>query len=297
MRRSWNRWLWCTSFVVVVGCAGAEDIADGGTTSSDALFGCTFPPCDGPPLPPPQDMAVRDPDPEPAPRLDMGRPADTGIVIPDDCDPGTRIGPCALCNLQGTPEMPDNDANCPPIDCGGNEVYERVVEGEEEVCYVTRRMPLPGNCRALGECHDDPLTFCGEPAREEVERFTPGPCISMSGCEGATPPDVEQAQPGAPCNGTGLCDVVGECTVSEDCASFPLQRNSQLCDSGTEVNGEPYCEFFVAEGRETDCNTFCLANNWRCAQAWNDADVCVRNEDQQGCGQDWEVFICRCTPL
>lgn len=286
----------CCVSLISWACAEGEDITDGGVTSTDALFGCTFPPCDGPSLPPPQDMAVPDPEPAPPPPLDMGPAPEPEPMIPDMCDPGTRIAPCALCNLDGVPEMPDTDANCPPIDCGGNEVYERVVEGEEEVCYVTRRTPLPSNCRALGQCHDDPVVFCGEPAREEVARYTPGPCISMQGCQGDVPPTVEPAAPGAPCNGSGLCDVVGECTVSEDCAAFLIQNRSELCDSGDQPTGEPYCEFYLEQGR-TDCNTFCLSHDWRCAQAWNDNGVCVRNDGQQGCGNDWDSFICRCIPL
>lgn len=283
------------SALALSACAVGETVPDGGAPSAiDALFGCTVPPCDAA-LPPLQDAGGNPPPPPPPPRDDMGRPPDA-TVIPTDCDPGTRIGLCALCNLDGVPELPENDANCPPIDCGGDEVYERVVEGEEEVCYVTRRSPLTTNCRALGECHDDPVEFCGEATREEVERFVPGACVSMMGCQGAVPPSVEQAPPGATCNGTGFCDVVGECTVSGDCASFFLQGRSQFCEEGTD-GGQPYCEFYLEPGGNTDCNSFCLANNWRCIRAWNDNGVCVRQQQESPCGQDYESHVCRCVPL
>ncbi len=288
----------CVASICAVGCAAGEDLSDSGVVSGvDALFGCTVPPCDGPPLPPPVDRGPT-PDPEPQPRLDMGPTPDPEPVNPDTCDaPGTRIDVCALCNVQGVPEMPESDVECPSIDCGGEEVYERVVEGEEEVCYVTRRTPLTGNCRALGECHDDPLTFCGEPMREEVVRYTPDPCLVVMGCQGAEPPLVEPAAPGAPCNGVGLCNVEGECTVSADCAGFILQGRSEFCEGGTEVDGSPYCEFYLEPGGDIDCNTFCLANNWRCARSWNDDGVCVRQNEESGCGQDYESHVCRCVPL
>lgn len=291
------RLICCIALCCAAGCAAGEDLSDGGVTSGvDALFGCTVPPCDGPPLPPPADRGMPDPEPEPRP-IDMGLTPDPEPVNPDTCDaPGTRIGLCALCNLQSVPEMPETDANCPAIDCGGDVVYEQVSEGEEVVCYVTRRTPLAGNCRALGECHDDPLTFCGEPMREEAARYTPGPCISMMGCQGATPPMVQPAAPGAPCNGVGLCNVEGECTVSDDCAGFLLQGRSEFCEGGEELGGAPYCEFYVEAGR-TDCNTFCLNNNWRCARAWNDNGVCVRQNNESGCGEDYDSFVCRCVPL
>lgn len=295
------RWTYIRSFCLLSaclawGCAVAEDLVDGGTTQADMQFGCLVARCDGPSLPPPVDMAAPDPEPEPMQRFDQGPPPDAGPMIPDECDPGTRIAACALCNLQGMPEMPESDASCPAIDCGGDVVYERVVEGEEEVCYVTRRTPLVGNCRALGECHDDPVTFCGEPSREEVERVIPGPCLSMVGCEGDVPPSVEEAPPGAPCNGSGVCNVVGECTVSEACGSFFLQGNSQLCGGGTEVDGAPYCEFYVEPGGETDCTTFCLSNDWRCRRAWNDDGVCVPQNQESDCGRDYGSFVCRCVP-
>jgi len=277
----------------LLACAEGENLSDAGMTSSvDALFGCTVPPCDGPLLPQPVD-ADRPPPPPPA---DAALPPVDAMMIPDNCEPGSRIGPCALCNLDGMPEMPTEDPSCPAIDCGGNAVYERVVEGEEEVCYVTRRTPMEGNCRELGACHDDPVVFCGEPTREEVQRFTPGACISMMGCEGANPPMVEEAAPGAPCNGSGLCRVDGTCTVSAECGSFLLQGNSVLCESGDE-NGQLYCQFYLEPGGETDCNTFCLNNNWRCARSWNDNGVCVPQNEEAGCGTDYESHICRCIPL
>lgn len=299
MRWSCVRWVcFVSSLWACWSCAGAEDIVDGGTTSVDALFGCTASPCDGPPLPPPQDMKVPDPGPQPTP-VDFGLPApDMRPEIPQDCSPGTRIGPCALCNLDGVPEMPENDANCPPIDCGGDELYERVVQGDGQICYVTRRTPLVGNCRALGECHDDPSTFCGEPTREEVERFVPGPCISIAGCEGEIPPMVEELAPGTPCNGVGLCDVEGNCTVDEACTAFIAQQRSELCGGGQEVDGRPYCEFHVEQGRTT-CNIFCQNNGAVCVRAWNnDGDrVCVTNVGQPlNCNDDFESFICHCIP-
>lgn len=279
------------------GCAEGEDIGDGGTTSVDALFGCTVPPCDGPRLPPPADMARPDPDPEPAP-FDVGPPPDRGTPIPEDCAPGTRIGPCALCNLDGVPEMPENDANCAPIDCGGDEVYERVIQGDEQVCYVTRRTPLASICRALGECHDDPAVYCGEPTREEVDRFTPGPCISIAGCEGDLPPMVEELSPGTPCNGAGLCNVDGVCTVDEACTRFFTQQRSQLCTGGREPDGQPYCEFHVEQGRTT-CNQFCQSNNALCVRAWNNVDnqICaVDTGEPINCNNDLESYICHCVP-
>lgn len=271
-------------------CAEGESVADAGPKAADADLPCFPPLCDGA-LPPLADRGPPDPiDPDAGVPLDMDAP---DMLDPDaPCNPGTRLGPCALCNLDGVPEIPEDDPLCPTVTCGDPESYARVTEGAEEVCYHTlREPPAASRCRALGECHDA-TTYCGAETVEEVARITPSPCNAMQGCQGTTPPAVDDSRIGAPCNGFGLCNVEGECTAPAVCATVRISGASQYCDaSGTP--GNTWCQFYLDQGRTT-CSRFCNDNGLLCVAAWNDANGGCATAEVADCGQNLAQFICRC---
>lgn len=245
----------------------------------------------------------------PAPTYDFGLPPrryDQGPQDPPDppgptpidpdmeCDPGSRVGPCALCGINGRPEMPVNDPMCMTLMCPDAESYARIIEEEEVVCRVTRRVPPGGNCADLGVCHTDVDAYCGEPMEEEVARLVPTPCNYIEGCTGATPPTVVDSDAGAPCNTYGVCNIDGDCTAPELCAELRIAGSSEFCNAGEQF-GEAYCEFFVNQGR-TSCNDFCMVAGMRCQNAWQDNGPCVRNQ-AVGCAEPYAEFVCRCSPL
>lgn len=274
-----------------LGCAEGESFADAGPE-----VGLPFcePRCDGAPPPPPLMLEMAPP---PPPPQDMGAPPPPDMMVIDpngECDPGTRIGPCALCDIDGTPVVPDEDPTCPDITCPEGEIYTRETEGEEDVCYVTRREAPGGDCIMLGQCHTDASTYCGEPATEEVARVAVSACSAMAGCSGVTPPEVEGNTIGQDCNTYGICNVEGECTAPPECADAQLFNRSAYCQANTEP-GQIWCQFHVEQGGPTTCNQFCASFDTICLQAWNNAgdQICVIGNNGN-CGESWDSFICRC---
>jgi hypothetical protein len=278
--------------LALTACAEGESVADAGPKSMDDGFGCLRAFCDAAPPPPIADFGAPDPEPEPEPPApDVGLDMAPDMLDPNaPCTPGTRIGPCALCNLDAVPEMPEDDATCPTLTCGDAESYDRVIEGTEEICFVTRREPPGGRCRVLGECHSDPATYCGAEMREEVARITPTPCAGMQGCTGPTPPAVDESRIGAACNTYGICNIEGECTAPAECATADLFGNSRYCDSSANPL---YCQFRVDFGR-TSCNQFCSTFGMRCIAVWNDANNQCALAEVINCGDLFDSFICRC---
>ena len=137
--RSFFTLLTGASLLLLGGCITGEE---GISNTSDALVGISMFKDGAPPARP--DGFVPLSDGGPAPRMDVG--------IGAPCQPGTRAGPCSLCGPMGRLEMPEDDAQCPVIDCAGGEgAYERVLEDDEVVCYQSMSVPrLPGRCAALG---------------------------------------------------------------------------------------------------------------------------------------------------
>lgn len=273
------------------GFAGADGGVDGEVDCPDCVDSAA-PPASRfdfglPPINP--DQGSPDPTPEPDPDPGM-MPVDPNM----ECDPGSRVAPCALCGINGRPEMPENDPLCMTLECPGAESYARIIEGEEVICQVTRRVPPGGNCAELGICHTDIDAYCGEPMEEEVARITPTPCNYMEGCTGATPPNVVDNQPGAPCNTYGVCNIDGGCTAPALCADLRIVNSSAFCNAGEQF-GEQFCEFYVNQGFRMSCTDFCMEAGMRCSSAWQDGGQCVRDQ-AVGCAEAYSEFICRCSP-
>lgn len=216
-------------------------------------------------------------------------------IIPEECQPLTRLGLCVVCSVDGEPEVPDDDLQCSEIDCSQTDSYTRVDEGENVVCMKTASTPGPSRCQALGACFNDPAVYCveGDAPVETVREV--GPCQTMEGCLGIQPGNIVNEPDGADClNGT--CDGMGICVPDEpDCTPFEADAAHRvLCDTG---DNPPYCEIFVEQGGGTSCNNFCLRNGSLCIDGWNDVDGSCQRGNHDGCNGDLSTQICRCEAL
>ena len=234
--------------------------------------------------------------------LDAMTPGDQGAspapdmqIIPEDCQPLTRLGLCVVCSVDGEPEMPDDDLQCPEIDCSETDSYTREDQDEDVVCMKTASAPGPSRCQALGACFNDPSVYCveGDAPVETVRAI--GPCQTMEGCLGVQPGNVVNEPDGTPCP-NGTCDEAGACVPDgPNCVPFEADpAHQELCGTG---DNPLYCEIFVVEGGgRTSCNDFCLRNGSRCIDGWNDDNGC-RHGSHDGCNGNLNSQVCRCESL
>jgi hypothetical protein len=265
------------SALLLAGCiSGEEGIAN----TSDSLVGISMFK-DGAPPPMPDGFV--------APLVDGGDPRFDAAPTP--CQPGTRVGPCSLCGPAGQLEMPDDDAQCPVLNCGGGQgQYERIIEGDETICFETMGAPrLPGRCASLGRCATE-QEYCGDSVRMEIARGSTDPCSLMEGCEGIQPPETNNLPAGTECNRIGICRPNGnggsECTVQVPafCRLDDTPDAKFFCENGLE-NGRRYCEYFVEppnDGR-TRCVDFCQSL---------DMVICDQNAGEQCCWNNSTATNC-----
>lgn len=235
---------------------------------------------EGPPDVRPVDAAL-----DAAPRLDAA-----------PCAPGDSLGLCMVCGDDGEAVMPEDDPDCPPLDCGALDRYERFVEDSLLICTADRRVPRDGTCRALGACHDEIEVYCGAPRPVDVEIIVPGPCIAMDGCDSVIPPQLDLAPEGTPCHEIGTCDGEGACSAFPDCVEFDPGGASLFCAARDGIDA--YCEFFLELGMPIDCGTFCDSYGWGCVDAWNTPTGVCEHPDAPGagCARAFDTFVCRCRP-
>lgn len=280
------------------GCAGGEAVDDGTAdpqTTSGAIDGGME--TDDPPLPdqpapvnPPMDPPDDPPmDPPDDPRMD---PPDDPPMDPPACEPFTRLGVCSICGPDGTPQAPETDAQCPPVECGPELTHEQVSENNEVVCYEIRQANSgAGTCLDVGTCATA-ADVCGEPVRTEVARVADGPCAELLGCAGPAPPEVLE-RIGQPCNTHGLCNVDGVCSSPAACADFDPQVAREYCGGGYE-GAAPWCEFFVDPPGDASCNDVCAAEGMICMAAWSEDNNSCRKGDGLACDRRANDFVCRC---
>lgn len=268
--------------LLATGCAGYEDLAGDGALKSpirdDALVGRSDP------VNPVLDQSLPPPMPDAAVVTDAAP-----IAMDAGCRPGERLGPCAICGLDGVPTAPDDDGTCPPIDCGAATTYVIRQQGEAQLCVLVENTPQPSRCKALGECYADPAEYCGETTETEVARAE-GVCAVIRGCDGLQGPQVEP-QTGQPCNGVGQCQADGTCSAPAECARFV--DATTLCAAGND-NGTPYCEFFVQLGFETSCSEYCGRYGTQCLAAWGDRNDTCEHNGGSDCNDRHNDHICRC---
>lgn len=263
-----------TTLLLLGGCITGDE---GISNTSDALVGVSMFKDGAPPVPP---------DGFTPPPGDSG-PIRTDVGIGAPCQPGTRAGPCSLCGPMGRLEMPDDDAQCPIIDCdGGAGAYERVLEDDEVVCYQSMSVPrLPGRCAELGRCATA-QDYCGANERVEQLRARVDPCNPMIGCEGIQPPELDTQAAGTECNRTGECNPDGVCSVQVPafCRLDDTPDAKFYCGDGLE-NGLQYCEYFVEppnDGR-TRCIDFCQSLGMTICDQSAGEQCCWNNSNAENC--------------
>lgn len=210
---------------------------------------------------------------------------------PGGCNPGERLGLCAVCGQNGQPTTAPDDDQCGAIDCNQGAMYARADEGDVAVCVATRRAAgMGGRCAAPNRCRT-PDEFCGAETTEEAARVDPG-CQRMNGCVGAQPPVLEDLPPGSACNRFGTCGG-GMCSVGPECAVFAAAV--RFCRTGDDL-GEVFCEFFVnADNGGRTCNQFCAMYGARCLRAWGDRDDTCEYNGDSNCDDEHNDHICRCS--
>ncbi len=272
---------------LLAACAEIEDVPEQGAlpSSMDALVGGSGP-----------DQFWQ-------PATDLGVPRDRALPPPDlapqdaapgwtpdaGCRPNTRLAQCVICNANGVPERPVDDGTCPDFECGDALAYARRMDGDVEICVRIEREPQANHCAALGVCHSDAASFCGEPVETEVARAD-GPCAAFTGCEGLAAPQPQGAA-GQPCNGVGTCQPDGTCSAPAGCERFADAHT--LCGAGTE-NGQGYCDVFIQVGR-TSCADYCPRWGGVCLQAWGERNDTCETNGGRGCGDNADDQICRCS--
>lgn len=241
----------------------------------------------GQPPPPVQDASVPTQAADamrPQPPADMGG----GRCPPAECAPNTALGVCESCDACGQRQVPDDDDQCPMVNCGGMAQFAR----QGNICFSLRSRPEGGRCLGPGSCRDpDDLSACGEADRMQ-ELVLEGECRAMEGCQGPTPPRIVPAPNGTPCGegDMGLCQN-GTCDleIGMACAAF-----GQTCDVGVHVDGgggTPYCQV-AAEG--ANCIEVCNAvPGSRCLAGWAAGAGCVLGMEI-GCIAASPRLICRC---
>ena len=227
-------------------------------------------------------------------------PPDAAIPVPAPpspatCAPGARLDLCSICGPEGQAQVADDDDACPPVDCAGLDAYERGVEGDDQVCWISRHRGAGGRCSAIGVCRGagDPQ-FCADVVRAEVSR-TQGPCQLVEGCTGSTPPTLVEAEFGTPCGEALACNADGQCApieIDEQCEPFVDQRT---CGSDVSWDGISYCTVSTEGTPNVHCMDYCSGMSGICLAAWisTGPSPCNRSEEA-GCLQVAERLLCGC---
>ncbi len=247
----------------------------------------------------------------------------TGGAVPlpgEDCEAGTVLGLCHVCTPDGRPGLPADDPACPPLDCSAFDVFERRDLGGVTHCTHRRAAPPAGfaRCTAPGQCVTVPTPqICvlappmaepdagprpvdadagadaGPAAPDPDELVVDAACASLTGCAGASPPNLLLAPEGTRCHGNGICDAAGRCSVPAACGRF---GEHPFC-SAAEVGDQTECEFWVStpDGTKTTCRAFCEGAGACCVDAWPDVEPesCV-HAGASNCTDEHGDLICRC---
>ena len=135
------------------------------------------------------------------------------------CTEDDSLGLCEVCGSNNDSVAPQDDANCPEVDCAGFTQYS-VVEGADgsPVCERTSFTAGDGRCRDIGVCVEDPLEYCVASETEPVELDgVISECMALMGCEGADAPILTPLTD-QPCDeGAGVCDDSGVCQPTRSC--------------------------------------------------------------------------------
>lgn len=241
------------------------------------------------------------------------------------CTPGTLIGTCERCGLNGINTVPERDeVNCPVFDCSEHYRFSQVALEDGQVeCRIQTSEPVASNCEGLGACIHSIESYCEYIVQEAYWEPVPyNDCQYIEGCTGQTEPELFLVDEGEPCQeGMGTCDGQGECILTNPVEPDPVDPpvsqvtctdvfgstsyngNNILCEENPlpdqlvctyylEKNSNPY-----RNGNRFSCQEFCTYHNATCVTTWNDNERnhCeVLNTDRNCNDRGLDAYVCQC---
>ncbi len=217
------------------------------------------------------------------------------VEYPDECIIGETLGLCATCGPQRTPLMPNNDENCPFVDCSPLTQYQAMNnENGGRTCLEYSSTPPESSCKDLGQCYEDIEEACQlNPTPSPLVTVYPG-CGEFTGCEGSIGPDGSTSPVGSVCHGLGECGADGRCSAPQSCSGVHPEyvtqfcsddNDSEVCDKHIDLNG-------VNNASDINCDIAC-ATIGRCVSAWDSNGGCSKG-GQVNCDTRRRQLICRC---
>ena len=212
------------------------------------------------------------------------------------CTVGESLGLCSICGPDKQAKMPDNDDQCPPINCESLSRYQvRELEDGGKICERYPFTQTGGNCEVLGLCVENPTLVCMEEPMVELLTWYPG-CGEFIGCENNEPPSINTVAEGTECYSFGTCDQIGGCSVAQSCYGLDTTDGNEHCSS--DING---CKVYTSARHyqnleEITCRAYCIRGaNRGCLDGWESNGACQEGSNI-GCNSSRRDIVCLCEP-